>query len=359
MQLTSTQVTGASLDPDSFFRFGPRGDIWCTTWTADGGQITAGGDPCLLYELRGTRTISVKPSGMKLINIGSSSKYPAVDYKWYPYGIVEVGGRLHQFVGFCHKNIAGGGALQGSMLVYSEDGGLNWKFPDGSAATEGKVPSSGPLTDAQAFFGTTPDYPFTQPAFLQYGRGYADNTDGYVYVYAQASLQPPPYNRKEELNLARAPKAQILDRSAYEFFEKRQSNRSAVWTSDINRKGIVHKFKYAGATDGSISWHPGVAYIKAINYFVMVTFSIRRQGLTEKYDLPSRLEILASKNPWGPWTLVHAEDPWGLPGDNEARLYTPKSCPRRSPLTGALSGWPFPTPGTSGLHRIIRSICRR
>ncbi len=323
MQHTSTQVTGASLETDSFFRFGPRGDIWCNTWTADGRLITASGDPCLLHELRGTPS---QPKSMELICIGSSSKYPAIDYKWYPYGIVEVGGRLHQFVTIRNDNVCVGGVMQGNMLIYSDDGGLNWAFPDGGAVTADDMPPGPPLTAAQAFFGTTPDYPFTQPALLQFGKGYADNADGYVYVYAQASMQPP-FNGKEELNLARVPAGQILDRSAYEFFKERQSDGTAAWTSDINQRGIVHKFEYAGASDVHMAWHPSVAYVKAIDCFVMLTFSNRGEGRSY-FAEPSRLEILASKYPWGPWTLAHGEDPWNLPGDNEALLYHPQVLPQ-------------------------------
>ena len=318
-----TEITGASLDAESFFRFGPRGDIWCTTWTADDRAITAGGDPCLLHELRGTPS---QPKSMELIGIGDDAKYPTIDYRWYPYGIVEVAGRLHQFVTIRNDNVCVGGVMQGNMLIYSDDGGLNWAFPDGSAVTADDMPPGPPLTAAQAFFGTTPDYPFTQPAFAQYGKGYADNQDRYVYVYAQASLQPP-FDRKEELNLARAPVDKILDRSAYEFFKERQSDGSAVWTSDISQKGIVHKFTYAGASDAGTAWHPAVAYIKAIDSYILLTFSNRGKGRSYFAD-PSRLEILASKTPWGPWTLAHAEDPWILPGDDEARLYHPQVLPQ-------------------------------
>ncbi len=90
-------------------------------------------------------------------------------------------------------------------------------------------------TDNMAFFhedGGT----FALPSFLQIGKDYSANSDGYVY-----SPNSPADRTMNQIVMFRVPKDKILDRGYYEYFAGRGADGASTWSSDITKRGVVHE----------------------------------------------------------------------------------------------------------------------
>lgn len=57
------------------------------------------------------------------------------------------------------------------------------------------------------------------PSFINFGKGYEGNTDGYVYIWGHGCTDSA-YDGCERMHMIRVPKEQILQKSAYEYYAK-------------------------------------------------------------------------------------------------------------------------------------------
>src|SRR5207253_6276872 len=85
------------------------------------------------------------------------------------------------------------------------------------------------------------DWKFTTsfgcPTFLNFGKNYAGARDDFVYVYSHDS--DSAYTAADRMVLARVPKMQIKERTAYEFFEGLGKNGLPIWSKEIADRGAV------------------------------------------------------------------------------------------------------------------------
>jgi hypothetical protein len=143
--------------------------------------------------------------------------------------------------------------------------------------------------------GFTFDRGFGSPAFLNFGRNYAGARDGYVYAYSQEG--PSAYEVDDGVVLARAPKARLMDRAAWEF------RAGGAWSRDIAAARPV--FRYPGHVQRvDAVWH-------AVAKRVLLVVSYGHTGGWGIYDAP---------DPWGPWTTVFHTEYWGLGGTHGYRI---------------------------------------
>jgi CubicO group peptidase (beta-lactamase class C family) len=137
---------------------------------------------------------------------------------------------------------------------------------------------------------------FGSPAFLNFGRNYAGARDGFVYTYSQDG--PSAYESDNRLVLARVPKARVMDRAAWEFYDGRGG-----WTRDIAGRGAV--FEFSGHVQRS-----EVAYVAGLKRYLLA-LGYNHQGEWGLFDAPE---------PWGPWTEVPGVENWGIAGTHGYRL---------------------------------------
>jgi hypothetical protein len=249
---------------------------------------------------------------------------------------LSVDGRIYHFL--CTSNrpyllpsgeFAPNFFMESSKLIYSPDSGRTWCNQDGSSPVvwDNWVDVS---AENMAFYKVRPEGAFAMPTFLQMGRDYGLNRDGYVYVYSSNGGEDGSAN---QLVMFRVPKDRIVDRSAYEFFAGMTADGTASWTRDITRRAPVHTFplgwvsgKMLGAAPNS--WWTAAAYNQALDLYMLVAQGTS-QGVTGGwFGKPNYLGVWVSHTPWGPFEQVHEEEAWLPENDPHCRAFAPQIPPK-------------------------------
>jgi hypothetical protein len=262
------------------------------------------------------------------------SKVPGTkDYsRYYGFGIIAVDGKIYQLmstpkVPFGPKD----NAFIGAKLIYSPDNGKTWHNQDGT--TPVKYEKWEERNKQNMLFFYEPDESFSLHSFLQMGKDYSDNTDGYVYLYSPNGNVDGKMN---QLAMLRVKKDNILNRGEYEYFVRRNDDGTAEWTKDINKRGVVYEFPKGwvnynigpGHSGHPYSWQPTVVYNKPLGLYMMASWGIGVGADGDWFGKPSYLGFYTAPNPWGPWTQVHEETAWTPGGDTAARTYQPVISPK-------------------------------
>ncbi len=174
------------------------------------------------------------------------------------------------------------GQVNVGYLAYSDDGGRTWQRVPGSPWRDGS--------------------PFQVLMFVNMGRGYALNRDGYAYALAIAH-ELPNDAQPQKVYLARAPLPRgdgndpLLDYAAYEYFVGLDEGGEPRWSRDPAEAVPLDGLETIA--QGAAAYHPGV----------------RQYLFLSGFRDPGGLGTLfAAPNPWGPWYKV-ADLPMGfIPG---------------------------------------------
>src|SRR6185312_5486377 len=142
--------------------------------------------------------------------------------------------------------------------------------------------------------------------------------------------------RMNELVMFRAPIAEFLNRSAYEYFGGRRGDGSARWVRDIEARAVVHTFPRGWVNRTNLfpgdlvveSWLPSIVYNEPLGLYMMASAGIVIAPNGTEFGKPSYLGFWVSSTPWGPWSQVHEERAWTPGGDLEARAYGPRIAPK-------------------------------
>lgn len=264
-------------------------DNWPLTWGADGAQYTSYGDG-FGFEPRVERKLGMGfarvlgPAGSFRgenlrsggERVGDGAKSPKAS------GIVMVGGVLYLWV----RNVGN------AEIWRSRDRGKTWE--------------RGPRFEES----------FGAPSFLNFGRDYAGARDGFVYTYSQDG--PSAYESDNRLILARAPVDRLMERGAWDFFERLDAGRP-VWTRDIARRGAV--LAYPGHVQRSDA---------------VYNRGLKRYLLALAYDHAGGWGLFDAPEPWGPWTQVPME--WDVAGTHGYRLPAAWIAPDGRSMTLVFSG---------------------
>jgi len=233
-------------------------DNWPLTWGDDDAQYTSFGDgfgfePRIEKKLgMGFARITGGPGDYRGANLRSDGERTGGGVASpKASGILMVDGVLYLWV----RNAGN------AQLLWSPDRGKTWQW------------------------GFKMETAFGSPAFLNFGRNYANARDRFVYTYSQDG--PSAYQSDNGVMLARVPKDRIRERSAWEFFKVAGSNGQPLWTPDIALRGEV--FHYP-------------ANCQRID--VVFNAGLGRYLLALGYDHAGGWGLFDSPEPWGPWTTV-------------------------------------------------------
>ena len=219
------------------------GDMWPSTWAADGNIYGAAGDnlgsPMTFWRIEG------QPRGdwPYEVNVLLVDRMPLDPKIWCrgpnvdhlggikPAGLLSVDGVLYFAVE--NHNYGDKPAFNrqhniNGWIITSTDFGKSWK------------------RDA------TPQYFFTgrlaSAHFLQFGKDYAGGRDEFVYAYFPAADDGNSYwENGDYILLGRAPKNRLLDRSAWKFWTGLDGAGQPLWsTNDAKAKAVFRYPKMTG-----------------------------------------------------------------------------------------------------------------
>ena len=281
----SPVIKGIEWAPvETIVRRASGSDNWPTTWADDGNLYSAYGDgwgfePKTEKKLSlGIVKITGGPTDFHGVNVrtetGERIGQGANGAK--ASGMLMVDGVLYMLV----RNTGN------SQVAWSNDHGRTWTWCDWKF---------------QAGFGA--------PAFLNFGRNYAGARDRFVYIYSHNA--ETAYDPADEMVMARVPKSEIRNRSAYEFFKGLDDSGRPVWTKNIRRRGAVFT-------------NPGKCYRSQVSYNAGIKRYLWCQVLpTSKHPQGMRFQggfgIYDAPEPWGPWTTVFYTEEWDVgPGETNS-----------------------------------------
>ena len=259
----------------------------------------------------------------------NSEKLLKTGYNRYLGGIAAVGSRLYVSVfdynwkaEAVDKSMYDILSLSGGVagFIYSDDNGVTWNNYQN-------------LGDGN-FLGPR----FTALQFINFGPGYTGVPD-YLRGYVYAISNDENWESGNNLFLARAPLHKILDKESWEFFAGFSPGnplKKPTWIHD--EKGSKPIF-----TDPGHTAHSSMSYNKPLDRYLLSVFSDTVPHTTQtpakiafsEWDVQTELQIYEGLTPWGPWRLIHNENPWG--GKDHAP-YLPQ-IPSKWLSNDGLSGW--------------------
>ncbi len=253
---------------------------------------------------------------------------PKLYSRYYGFGILALDEFIYQFLSTPKEPFGPpGDAFIGVKLIYSPDNGQTWKNHDGTSPVHWEEWKKRNLKNMLFFH--EPGGAFSLLTVLQMGRNYEHNKDGYIYIYAPNGNED---NNMNQLVMLRVKKDRILNRADYEYFVSRSPGGKAIWSSDINERGIVYTFP-GGWVNWKIgtpygvhpyAWHPSVVYNKPLDVYMMVNWGMGVTNDGDWFGKPSYLGFWTAKYPWGPWSQIHEEVSWTPKNDQAARAYQPQ-----------------------------------
>jgi hypothetical protein len=285
---------------DTVVRRAAGSDNWPVTWADDGAIYTTWGDghgfegtpnarfgvgdpvPMVPQKLSmGFARVEGLPGSFTGTNIRSPAEQLGGGRSGRKgWGMLCVEGVLYLAMG--HADRKGGQ----SQLAWSRDHAQTWEFADWVFPQFGLV------------------------GFVNYGRNYSGARDEYVYAYSHdGPLADTPADR---FVLMRVPKDRIVERSAWEFFERLDGSGEPVWTSDIDRRGAVFSHRDA-------CLRSAMTYNAPLRRYLWWQQIPAPPGSRDRGD--TRFEggfgVYDAPEPWGPWTTAFHTDRWDIgPGEH-------------------------------------------
>lgn len=354
--ITAMRIKSVVRRDDTLVRLGGHGDNWHMTWATDDKQYVGLCDGAGFDEKSrlffNSRMLSIT-GNPGLIAFHDMPTYPTLaepmqkrlDCRYYNFGTISMDGHLYQFMSTFNRPVRASELeavdlsnllrFNGVKLIYSADYGNTWRNQDGSTPVVWETWEQR-SKQSMVFYEEDQDA-FSLISVLQMGRNYELNRDGYVYLYAPNGNTEGTMN---ELVMLRVPKAELLDRDAYEFFGGFGADGNVKWTKEINLRRAVHTFPrgWVNKLVHPYAWQPSVAYNAALGLYMMTSWGMGTgsgvdgwSGISAQdlwFVRPSYLGVWVASAPWGPWIQVHEESAW-IPGnDSGARAYQPQIAPK-------------------------------
>jgi len=268
----SPVIQSISLATAPLMPFPSSGDLWFTTWADDDNLYGTWGDGMgptaerswsLMTDCGGVKFVGDPPhlTPTILLRDAPTQFEPRVDDK--PSSVLFLDGRLH---GQFHSPL---GDARIGYLAYSDDYGEHWTrvgyyLPD----VERPLDASPWTKDVKS--------PFRCLFFINMGRNYELNMDGYVYGLGIGR----EWNWSGDVYLARVDQKRILRYSAWEYLAGWGADGKPLWSnSQADAKPVPGLYT---ADQGSAIYHPGV----------------------KRYIFLSSKHLFDAPEPWGPWTVA-------------------------------------------------------
>lgn len=285
----SPLVERVEFDWGTHRREAPGSDNWPVTCADDGHQYTAwgdgggfGGDNQRGRVTLGVARIEGDAGNYTGKNVwgGFEAEHPA-QFGGKSYGILSIGGTLHMWV-----VPQPGPHLKECRLATSTDHGATWDRADWAFRFEDGL---------------------SIPTLLNFGRDYAGARDAYAYTYfiepQWGPLTPKDsrygfeIHRPGRIHLSRAPKDELLERDAHEFFAGLDAAGDPRWSRRVADKRPVF------TDENGVGWNVSVNYNTGLGRYLLAT----EHGETHA----GHFGLFDAPEPWGPWTTAAYEDSWG------------------------------------------------
>jgi hypothetical protein len=270
-----TSITWDNLS--NIVRAANGSDNFPMTWASDGHQYTAWGDG---------KGFQGPDAGLGVARIsGPPESFTGTDLLRIPrsfeggksYGIVAIDGKQYMWVG---PN-SGKSNWSETWIRWTDD---NWKT----------------WQRTETFFTLADKFPL--PTFLNFGQDYAGARDTFVYFYAYDVSNDSSGGPYEHIHMGRVQKADILTRSAYEFFNGLDGDGNPIWSSSVGTKQPVFSDSSSrGVGLVSVTYHP-----QSRRYLLVTTHG----SAGSAHFSQGGLGIFDAPKPWGPWTTVEYTDLW-------------------------------------------------
>ncbi|MEZ4660371.1 MAG: hypothetical protein R2911_22670 [Caldilineaceae bacterium] len=261
---------------DTVQRAARGSDSWTFTWADDGALYGAYGDGWgfepLLDQKLSLGFVKVEGDAAAFVGSNIRSDGEKIGDGWKgpkPAGMLMVDGALYLWV----RNAGDNG--RECQLARSADHAQTWVWSDWHFTEFGYC------------------------TFINFGPNYQDARDNYMYMVSHDN--PHAYSSADGFILARVPKTQITDRSAYEFFQARAENGDPIWTADIMQRGLV--FENPGR-----AWRSSIVYNSAIGRYLWWQ---GHQPPSPTEDEPG-FGVYEAPEPWGPWSTVYYTELWDM-----------------------------------------------
>lgn len=151
-----------------------------------------------------------------------------------------------------------------------------------------------------------PGHRFGGPAFINFGKDNAGARDGFVYA-----VSGDQWDNGSNLRLGRVAKGRILSRQHWEWVCAFAPDGTPAWSGDLDESiPVLSLHRWLGL--------PEMVFLPALRRYLLLTWRLQRDF---SGDDGTDLLVLDAPEPWGPFTLVHAEQLW------EGREVSPY-CPR-------------------------------
>lgn len=267
---------------------GSNGDNWPIAWVDDDLQIPAWGDGTGFTDREpltlGFAEIRGEPPDVSVTGFESDADTPV---GWGREGrkassLLMVDDTLYMFV----RNARLGDDHRNARLAWSTDRGRSFTWADWN-------------------FTET----FGAPAFVQFGPGYANARDDYVYVVSQAN--DDAYEFDPDIVLARVPTTAVTDRDSYEFFAG-YGDDGPTWSRDVDDRAPIFSDPN-GTQRVAMTYNPGIdRYMLATSHEVSDQVGPHGSGFG----------LFVAEEPWGPWrTAYYDHDLVGGLGEGEGAYH--------------------------------------
>lgn len=264
------------------------GDNWPATWADDGKLYTSYGDGT---GFGGSNTLSLGLSSvtgdpfsgtMHGSNFGSNIDATGNGNTGIKAsGLLMVNGTLYVFV----RNYKVGVDWHHARLAKSTDHGRTWTW-------------------ANWDFSNT----FGVPDFVQYGQNYQGGDPNFVYIASQDNNNA--YTRSPNIVLARVPKNQVDNLSAYTFFSGTSTNPQ--WSKDMTQRTSIFY-------DPNGTQRIAMSYNSALKRYFLVTSHDDGSHATHT----NALGVFDAPVPWGPWATDYYSNTWSV-GESHEQRFPPK-----------------------------------
>jgi len=139
--------------------------------------------------------------------------------------------------------------------------------------------------------------PFRVVMFVNMGRNYDQNKDGYVYALATRLELEKTFSEPQALYLARVRKGAVAEYGKYEYLAALENGRPS-WSLESTR--AIPLAGLSTLATGSAIYHAGIGRYLFLAGVMLSPRGEKRHGA-----------LFEAPNPWGPWKLAGE-----IPGDN-------------------------------------------
>ncbi len=279
-----------------------RGDTFPVTWSDDDDIYTSAGDPVWPDKGSGLdveRLIGNAPD-FKLERVN-----PMRDYSGWggcgpkPTGLLSAQGKLY----LAFQNMTGRSDLPPNEADIMATYGHGYDAQIVASGDHGKTWIPDLKTVHNPMF---PGRTFGAPAFINFGKDNAGARDNFVYA-----VSGDGWDNGTALRLGRVPAAEIMKTESWQWVSGVGGDGLPVWSSEMAHSvPILTHPGYLGCVD--------MVYLRGISRYLLHSW---HHKVKSNPDAGSELIVYDAPEPWGPFTLVHHQDPWET---TELNPYNPR-----------------------------------